>query len=304
MERRDFIKTAIFTAGVLATSSLYASEKPNNIKIDFNYKINFNSANDIKLWIPLPLENAYQKINNIYIEGNQKFYKSYYKNHSHILYAQYNQHTQEKFINIKMDLSLNDFKANLKDSPESFRNSSRYIRTDGFVEKLASGLKGINDNATLNNIYKYLSHGFDYENARLSSGIRTIMDKKGERVFGGEDISINTLFVSLCRACNIPAREAIGIDFKDLKNPYITSKAEIFIKNSWEKYDLLSAIENKNFDGKGIWDKKFVLLNYCRDIEINKSLVANFGEIFGLVDGDRLSYYDKSHWNKKINIAV
>ncbi|PAF42639.1 transglutaminase-like domain-containing protein [Helicobacter sp. 11S03491-1] len=304
MKRRDFIKTGILGTGIFINANIIQANdsKSKKFSLKFSYEVNFDSAKEIKLYIPMPLTTDFQQPSNMKIWGNYDFYKTYRQNNVPIIYAQYSFKPKPKIISIQTDILLSPraSQENLE-NPEKFLQSSRYIRTDGIIKQLASKFQDKNEEKTIHNIYGYLKHHLHYQQAKNIEGIRNIHTKNAAIIFPGENVSATTLFVSLCRACKIPAREALGIE---LGNPSasIVTKAEVFFKqNGWIPYDIIASIKNPHYDGRGKWEENFVLLNYQKDIQIEKYIISSFGSAFGLVDGDNLNYYENKKFIKNIS---
>ncbi|PAF48079.1 hypothetical protein BKH46_01855 [Helicobacter sp. 12S02634-8] len=306
MERRDFIKTSILGTGILMGSSiLYAgNSQAKKVSLDLSYQIHFDSAKEVKIWIPMPIASDFQQPTNIRIQGNYHTYKTYSQDSTPLIYASYYQTPKPKHISISVDVSLTPRNSkNLLASQDlkAYLQPTRYIRTDGVIQDLAKHLKANNDTQTAHNIYAWIYNNLDYENAQNKEGIRKIQSKDGKIAFSGENISANTLFVSLCRACNLPAREAFGLGLQGGKTAFV-SKSEVYLKNKgWTPYDTITPIANPTLNGQQKWLGNFVLLNYGRDVQIEKSVLSSFDNAFALVDGDKLSYYEGRHFMKHIS---
>ncbi|PAF49108.1 hypothetical protein BKH41_03195 [Helicobacter sp. 12S02232-10] len=307
MKRRDFIKTGILGTGILMSSSILNANtsKTKKVSLDLSYQINFDSAQEVKLWIPMPITADFQQPSKIKIQGNYDLHKTYSQNGVPIVYAQYNQEKKPKNISIQMDLLLTQRNSknslNSKENLQTFLHSTRYIRTDGSIKELALKLKTTNDQQTVQNIYAWIKNNLDYQNAKNMKGIRKIQTKDSKVIFSGENISATTLFVSLCRACGIPSKEAFGLDLNHHQISF-TSKAEVYLKQKgWVPYDVIAPIKNPTLEGSQQWLGNFVLLNYERDIKIEKSVLNSFDNAFALVDGDKLSYYESKHFIQNIS---
>ncbi|PAF53054.1 hypothetical protein BKH42_07925 [Helicobacter sp. 13S00482-2] len=302
MQRRDFIKTSILGTGILMGSNIM-NANPSKIKkynLTFEYEINFESANDVKIWIPMPSTTSFQKPSNIKIQGSYDTHKVYIQDQTPVIYAQYSKKPKNIFTSVDV-LVLPNHSNEKSNHLENFLQPTRYIRTDGMIEKVAKTLNSGNEKEKIAKIYKWSKENIDYENAKDIARIRTIVSKDNTPILSGENISINTVFVSLCRACGIPAREAVGLD---TKTHTTLSKAEAYINNTWNQYDPLAVIKNPSFDGFEKWQDNFILLNYERDMKIQNSIVSLFDNAFATIDGDKLKYYENKNFIKNITIKT
>ncbi|MDO7252650.1 transglutaminase-like domain-containing protein [Helicobacter cappadocius] len=303
MQRRDFIKTSILGTGILMGSNIMNANpaKTKKYNLTFEYQINFASASDTKIWIPMPMTTSFQKPSNVKIQGNYDFYKTYTQSQTPIIYAQYSKKPKRILASVDI-LIVQDNSKEKSNHLENYLKPTRYIRTDGMIEQIAKELSLGNEQEKLVNIYKWIKKNIDYENAKDTSKIRTILSKNSTPILSGENISANTIFVSLCRACGIPAREAIGINIKTLTT---LSKAQAYINDSgWNLYDPIASIKDSSFDGFGKWKDDFIFLNYERDMKIESSIVSLFDNAFATVDGDKLKYYENKNFTKNINIKT
>ncbi|PAF41941.1 transglutaminase domain-containing protein [Helicobacter sp. 11S02596-1] len=309
MERRDFIKTSILGTGVLMGSSLLGASVPTSKKIslNFSYQINFDSAKEVKLWIPMPLTSSFQQPSHIRINGNYNSYKTITQNATPIVFAQYNQAKKSKNISIALDVLLTPRNAPTPSTPQEdlkdFIKPTRYIRTDGLIAEIASKLKANDHQKTAQNIYAWITNNLDYENAKNTRGIRKIQTKDAKVILSGKNISATTLFVSLSRACGIPAREAFGLELSG-QNVSFVSKAEVYSAQGWIPYDVITPIKNPSQNGSNKWLGDFVLLNYERDMRLENFVLSSFDSPFGLVDNDRLNYYAPKHFRQTIGYRL
>lgn len=307
MERRDFIKTGILGTSILVSSAVLNANtktlKSQKIALKLDYQIDFPSAKDIKLWVPMPIATDFQKPGKFQITGNYKLHKTYNQGNVPIVYAQYSQSPAVKKISINLDVLLTSrsTQPSLESDVQKFLTSSRFIRMDGKIGEIATKLNTNSDNEKVHKIYHWITNNLDLINAQDTTGIRTIYDKNSVPILSGKDISANTIFVSLCRACKIPAREAMGISLEGKEGKFV-SKAEIYFKSlGWVPYDPIATIKKPSVDGEKRWEGEFVLLNYERDIKINKHILSTFNTAFGLIDNDRLNYYENKKFTQNIS---
>lgn len=305
MQRRDFIKTSILGTGVLMSSAI-ANTNPSKTKkynLKFEYQINFPSANDVKIWIPMPTQTSFQTPSNIKIHGNYNFHKSYIQDHTPIIHAQYNKKSKNIFVSVDVLTTPNHLQGNNQEKSNNFEEllrPTRYIRTDGEIEKIASALNSGSQKQKVSKIYQWVRENIDYENAKNIAKIRTILSKNGTPILSGENISANTVFVSLCRYCGIPSQEAVGLD---TNTTFTLTKSEVYLDNSgWFPCDIIASIKDKSFDGFGKWQNDFILLNYQRDMKIENSIISLFDNAFATIDGDKLNYYENKNFIKNITI--
>lgn len=304
MQRRDFIKTSLLGTGLLMNAAI-ANTNPSKTKkynLTFEYQINFPSANDAKIWIPMPTQTSFQKPSNIKISGNYAFHKTYIQDETPIIHAKYNKKSKNIFVNVDVLVTPGHLKNTEATSShlEELLQSTRYIRTDGEIEKIASTLNSGSQKQKVSKIFEWVKENIDYENAKNIAKIRTILSKNKTPILSGENISANSVFVSLCRYCKIPAREAVGLD---TNTTFTLSKSEVYLDGEgWFPCDIIASIKDKTFDGFGKWQDNFILLNYQRDMKIENSIVSLFDNAFATVDGDKLNYYEDKNFIKNISI--
>ena len=128
----------------------------------------------------------------------------------------------------------------------------------------------------------------------------------------GKCTDINSVFVGLCRAAGVPAREMFGIRMNDAditKNQHCWAEFYIqgtgwiaadpadalkaVLKNNWSK-DQQEALDTKESYWGG-WDAQRVELSRGRDITLNPAQngkkLNNFGYPYAEVDGNEISCY-------------
>ena len=319
MNRRNFIKTFLFTSAFLSSGSFKALAKGvgstlKDLKeIELTYQVNLPEKNKkVRLWVPLPMNTSYQKLLGIKVAGSAKFYQILEEPlyHTPIFYAEFPR-GEEKNLELIMQVifwerttidfeKLNPNNRNLSEELKLFLRETPHITTSGKVkeiaEKITKGKK--TDLEKVKAIYDWVCENTYRDPAVKGCGEGIVWKMFEEGKFGGKCTDISSIFVALCRAEGIPARELLGIRVlpsklsKALSNVQRDAttaqhcKAEVWV-NTWipvdpadvRKYMLGEKINDLN-DPKvqkikeflfGGWDNHWILFNYARDFMLEPS---------------------------------
>jgi transglutaminase-like putative cysteine protease len=176
---------------------------------------------DTRLWIPYPVSDLDQSIEDVKIDGN--FTKSGIYREKETgnlaLYAEWTEPAEERFITFSFKASAiervkKDFSGRESDIPVEvlpYLNSNRFVPTDGIVKEIAlkttDGKKGIKDKARA--VYDWVVENTYRDPDVIGCGtgeVERVIAKKG-----GKCVDISSVFVSLARAAGVPAREVFGL---------------------------------------------------------------------------------------------
>ena len=229
------------------------------------------------------------------------------------------------------DFSKVKFNPNKKLSPETefYLKPTQHIPNDGIVkqkaDEITKGIKGDLERAKA--IYTWVANTMQRDNSILGCGtgdVKAILES-GKLV--GKCTDINSVFVGLCRAVGIPAREIFGIRVgqsrfsnemgkADEKGLAAISggqhcRAEFYLKgHGWIPVDPADVAKVRlgeklsNDDSKlakvreflfGNWEMCWIGFNDARDFVLSPKPAEfplnNFGYPYGEVDDNVLNYY-------------
>lgn len=347
MQRRDFFKfSSLGALGAmsLASGASFSNTKPLNQKERFfevNLKHNLKEKASLhRLWVPLLVNNEYQHLISDYeISTNaDEYFVSDLKIPT--LYAGFKKDEKNpnleinfkvKTIERNTDFSRVNFNENEKLSPEiqHFLKPTAQIPNTGIVkqkaDEIVGNIKGDLEKAKA--IYTWVANTMQRDNSIPGCGrgdVKAILES-GKLV--GKCTDINSVFVGLCRAVNIPARELFGIRvgqsrFSDQMGKAdkfgianITGgqhcRAEFYLKGyGWIPVDPADVTKVRlgenltNSDEKitkvreylfGNWEMCWVGFNYGRDFTLKpmpeQYPINNFGYPYTEFDGNVADYY-------------
>ncbi len=342
MQRRDFLRNTAILGAVMATpSTILGGEKVIGKKRAFGLSLNheiLEKGKQTRLWIPLPLITEYQKVSDVKFDGN---FNDPSVDYGEIptLYAGY-VGVAKPTLNIKFsvetferntDFSKVKFNPNEKLNPEvaKFLEPSAQIQIDGVVkqksDEIAGGIKGDLEKAHV--IYTWVANTMQRDNSVLGCGLGDVKQILSSGKLSGKCTDINSVFVALCRAQGIAAREMFGIRVgasrfsaqmgaapKDGVSHISGAqhcRAEFYLKgHGWIPVDPADVTKVRlgeklsNDDSKlakireylfGNWEMCWIGFNYGRDFTLSprpaQFPINNFGYPYGEVDGNTLNYY-------------
>ncbi|MDR2639576.1 MAG: transglutaminase family protein [Helicobacteraceae bacterium] len=238
--RRDFIKTTAIAFGALAAapsafgdtprSENAASAQTRRFTITQKYALQApeGSGGVANLWIPLPDDQSFQRLTRLSFSGD---YRDAYitTNNDYgakTLFATWNDAKKSPKIDLSIEVetrdwetagALGDYRApkaiRYPKEVEPFLKPTKHMPVDGIVLKTAKKIVGSESNplkkARL--IYDWVSANMTRDNSIAGCGtgdVKAILES-GKLV--GKCTDINSVFVALARAVQIPARETFGI---------------------------------------------------------------------------------------------
>ena len=357
MQRRDFLRNTAILGAVMATpSTVLGAGKAMGNKRVFDLTLNheiLEAGKKTRLWIPLPFIREYQSVSDIKFDGNFSNPSVDYKGVP-TLYVDYAE-VAKPTLSVKFrvetferntDFSKVNFNENEKLSPDlmEFVNPWKHleisgsaelikpwehVRIDGIVkqkaEEITKGVKGDLERAKA--IYTWVANTMQRDNSVIGCGsgdVKAIL-QSGKLV--GKCTDINSVFVGLCRAVGIPAREIFGIRVgqsrfsnemgkADEKGLAAISggqhcRAEFYLKgHGWIPVDPADVTKVRlgeklsNDDGKlvkireylfGNWEMCWIGFNDARNFVLSPKPAEfplnNFGYPYGEVDDNVLNYY-------------
>jgi len=352
-------KLILTTALLAAVSSTQAQTLPNSNTTTHTYEFTQHydlqvpkgSSGETKLWVPLPFSNDYQRVKWIEFEGNyQQAYITENNQYSaSTLFASWDKHAQKRVLTVKLVVETQDREpikqGLLKDyqAPEKIEYSidvqpylkpTAHIKTDGIVKQYADKIIGSENNplkkAQL--IHQWIVNNMERDNSVLGCGDGDVEKILTTGILKGKCTDINSVFVALARAANIPAREVFGIRlgqavkmgeysqtaFGSAKDKIANEnggqhcRAEFYLAGfGWvpvdsadvAKYRLTEkkAVEDKATQAVsqylfGNWEANWMGFNHARDFTLfpapELAPINNFGYPYAEVGGDPLNSFD------------
>ena len=267
-------------------------------KMTFNITIRTNEiAEKVRLWVPYPVSNKNQKIENVTIIGNYD-YEGIYREGIYgnmILYAEWNK--PESFPNLNLSFDVWRTEVILKNFPDKeveipiemqeFLQPTSLSPNTGIVkevaDKVTSGKITILSKATA--IYDYvIEHGLRDPNLNFCGNGNVCVLLKNLR---GKCVDFSSVFVALSRTSEVPAREILGIRISkdgDITGAY-HCYAEFYLPNyGWVPVDpsdvaKLMLNENLNINNSKVIEERdyffgsqtetYVDLSTGRDVILN-----------------------------------
>ncbi|AFX90079.1 twin-arginine translocation signal domain-containing protein [Helicobacter pylori] len=290
MKRRDFIKTTALgaTSVVLGTQILQAEESKGSTakyKIEAQYSIDFDSAENTSLFIPMPSVAA----SNVHLQGNHASYKSMLAFGVPYLQVDFSRSAQKKQAHLTYEIASYQLKDRLFDASD-FVAIGRYERDDASVVSIANQLKGATPKESARNFYAFIKHEMPKRQKALE-GKENLPKRESLPWFA--TISKESMFVSLCHACGIKSAEVQGLKLGQNSVVKNAPRVEVYLQDS-----LLA------FDFNGDHKEVFIPLNRHKDLQLDSALLATFGDAFALVDGRDLGNYESKLFEKRMSYTA
>lgn len=317
----------------------------------YDLQVPKGASGDTKLWVPLPFSNDYQTVKRIEFEGNYKIAYVTENNQygASTLYASWDKDAQKRGLTVKLIVETQDrepMKQGLLKNyqvPEKieynvdvaqYLKPTQHIKTDGIVKQYAEKIVGNEKNplkkAEL--IHQWIVNNMERDDSVLGCGEGDVEKILTTGTLKGKCTDINSIFVALARASDIPAREVFGIRlgqavkmgeysetaFGSAKegiarvNSAQHCRAEFYLAGfGWvpvdsadvAKYRLAEkkAVEDENTKAVstylfGNWEANWMGFNHARDFTLypvpELTPINNFGYPYAEVGGDPLNSYD------------
>lgn len=353
------MKKLILTTALLAAMSSQAQtlSNPNTTSHTYEFTQTYDlqvpkgSTGDTKLWVPLPFSNDYQTVKSIEFNGNyqQAYITENNQYGAKTLYATWDKNAQKRDLKVKLMVETKDREPMkqglLKDyqAPEKIEYSvdvqqylkpTQHIKTDGIVKQYAQKIIG-NENNPLKKaqlIHQWIVNNMERDNTVLGCGDGDVEKILTTGILKGKCTDINSVFVALARAANIPAREVFGIRLGQAlkmgeysKTAFGGAKDKIANENSGQhcraefylagfgwvpvdsadvaKYRLTEKKAVKDKDTQAVsqylfgnWEANWMGFNHARDFTLypmpELAPINNFGYPYAEVGGDPLNSFD------------
>jgi transglutaminase-like putative cysteine protease len=319
---------AIALLMVVPLSLSATSESSGTITMEFDLS-GHAADQETKLWIPYPLSDEAQLISNISMSGDfaESAVYSDQKYSTPILYARWEKGATAR--NLMFTFAVTRQEVVKKDFPKHeaawdpadyslYLAPTRLGPIDGIVKELADQIIGVGDKVTVYDkaraIYDWTCENM-YRNPDTKGcgpgDVCALLEEPG-----GKCTDIHSVFVALCRADGVPAREIFGIRQGKKETENITQWqhcwAEFFLPGyGWVPVDpadvrKMMLTENLTIDDQktkvyrdyfwGAWDAYRVKLSVGRDLMLNppqKGAPLNtFGYPYAEIGGKPLNWLD------------
>jgi len=217
------ISIPVFIIAILLLFACASPAKKKTGEIVLKVTIDVPEDNtDTRLWIPYPVSDEDQSIEDVKINGSFSSSGIYREKDAGnlVLYAEWTEPTKERFITLSFITSARErVKADFPSVEASsipvevlpYVKTTAFIPTDGKVKEVASRLtknkKTIQEKART--VYDWVVENTYRDPEVRGCGIgdvETTLAKKG-----GKCVDISSVFVAVSRAAGIPAREVFGL---------------------------------------------------------------------------------------------
>ena len=271
----------------------------------------YEKGKKVRLWIPVPQSSEYQTVEDVkYDAGNAKAEMNTDDWGNQMLYVEWDENAEPADRVVKLDLQV---KREEIVSPELKEDEKAELPEDDQVKnKAAEVTEGkTTDLEKARTIYDWVIANMNRDESVKGCGegdVCALLDT----TMSGKCTDINSMFVALCRASGIPAREHFGIRINadDItKNQHCW--AEFYLKGTgWvsaDPADVLKAVLKNNWTKDqaetkekqeyyfGNCDAERMILSDGRDLTLNPAqdgeALNDFGYPYAEVDGVKLDNY-------------
>lgn len=195
-----------------------------------NLTIPQGSSGVVKLWVPLPEQTSFQQLRKLTFKGNFKdaFVTADNAYGAQTLYATWPDSQGQPTLTVEMLIDTLDWEIAAEGQLAAYRAPAKisyplevqpylqatpHMPTNGIVKETAEKIVKTETNplkkARL--LYNWVSSNMFRDNAVIGCGTGDVADILKSGKLGGKCTDINSVFVALCRAVGIPAREMFGI---------------------------------------------------------------------------------------------
>lgn len=294
----------------------------------------YDKGKVVRVWLPIAQTNDYQTVEEPEFDaGDAKTELTEDSQGNKMLYVEWgadadaaNRKASCSFKVSRQEIKSPELveKGEIGSDMEEYLKESSTIPLDGEVkataDEITKGKETVLDKARA--IYDWVIANMNRDESVTGCGTGDVCALLVSK--GGKCTDINSVFVGLCRAAGIPAREMFGIRINDttitgnqhcwaefylpgtgwvLADPADVLKA--VLKNEWEK-DSAEAKEKQEFYW-GNCENERLELSRGRDIDLNPKqdgkALNNFGYPYAEVDGEVIDYYTPDKFVYTISFA-
>ncbi|WP_058911415.1 transglutaminase-like domain-containing protein [Entomohabitans teleogrylli] len=245
MERRHFLKgaAALSSLGFITpvwsesrqaepqSACAVATRRRFLMTQTYNLKPPGGSEGEVKLWIPVPEDTSFQQLQKLTFSGNyqQAYLTANNRYGAKTLFATWPDSKGPMEVKVEMLIETQDLEpmknhqldgwqipeSDLVFPPEvkPYLEATPHIATDGIVKETAMKIVG-SEKSPLKQaklIYDWVKTHMHRDDSVIGCGTGDVGQILKEGKLGGKCTDINSVFVALCRATGIPAREMFGI---------------------------------------------------------------------------------------------
>jgi len=179
------------------------------------------TAKVVRLWVPYPVSDSHQKIENLHVEGNYSLSRILKESESGALYifAEWRGKFRRREITLAFRATAKERSVgNLKDrgepvpaEVERYLEGNRWVPTDKEVGSLAKTITNENEGilerakAVYNWVVENTTRDPEVKGCGIGMADRMLVKRSGKCA------DISSLFVALARASGVPAREIFGL---------------------------------------------------------------------------------------------
>lgn len=218
-------KTILFLSALLLLASTAGISQAKSREGVVTIRINPNAPEDVenvKLWLPYPISDDHQKIEDIKVAGNFLKSDKYNEPQSRfvLLFAEWNKNSNNMALELQFKVKaeervvnqLKERKKPIPDNVKKYLEPEPFVPTDGKVKEIANeiikGKNGILSKAQA--VYDWVVENTHRDPNVKGCGLG-IVEKTLSEGGGGKCADISTVFVALLRAAGVPAREVFGL---------------------------------------------------------------------------------------------
>jgi transglutaminase-like putative cysteine protease len=327
--------TALVAISLLFSLPAWAASRSGQVTMEFDMSAQ-PAGEAVRLWIPYPVSNQDQLVGKFRLAGDYAATGVYTvpANGTPLLYAEWPRDSKSRKLTLAFEVTRNELRHGALPTGEPAWNPADYAEylaptilgpTDGAVKQLADKIvagkttvlertKAIYD-WTVENMYR------DPDTIGCGLGdVNALLQKPG-----GKCTDISSVFVALCRAAGVPAREVFGLRLGKKPEQDITTWqhcwAEFFLPGyGWvpadpadvrkamlvEKLELGSprVTELRDYFWGGVDAYRFQLAS-GRDLVLNPAQAGQplntFGYPYAEVGGKPLNFYDPKSFSYQLN---
>ncbi|MBL7048650.1 MAG: transglutaminase domain-containing protein [Nitrospira sp.] len=215
------IKITILILILLLVSGLsYAKDRQGIVTFKINLDAQAGSSNT-RLWLPYPLSEEHQRIDNLKIEGNFDNSSIYREQESGAIYhfSEWQGNSDSKILEMSFKVKaeerivkdLKDTKDPVPDEVKKYLKSNFWIPTDGDIKEIANTITkdktGILQKSRA--VYDWVVENTHRDPRVKGCGHGIVEQMLVKR--GGKCVDISSVYIALARAAGVPAREVFGI---------------------------------------------------------------------------------------------
>ena len=215
------IKVAVFLMFFLViTTQSHAKERQGIVTIKIALSTQKDSKN-ARLWLPYPLSDEYQRIEDVRIDGNFKSSAVYREPLSGAVYlfSKWEGIAERRILEFSFKAKaeeravgrLNDADLPVPVEIKQYLESTWWLPTDGEIkeiaDKITKGKRGILEKSVA--VYNWVVQNTFRDPSVKGCGLGIVEETLTKR--GGKCADISSVYVALARAAGVPAREVFGL---------------------------------------------------------------------------------------------